>query len=51
MPFLVNKKREAVLALQSRRMIRRLGINTPNPDFSKLAHLARRLSHVKRHPL
>ena len=47
LPYLVTKRREAELGLTSRRLIRPLGINTPNPNLRRLATLKRQLSALK----
>ena len=50
LPYLVNKKREARLGLYSRRLIRTLGINTPNPNFHRFPQIKKQLSALKRKP-
>ena len=49
LPYLVNKKREARLGLSSRRFIRTLGINTPNPHVHRFPEIKQQLSALKRH--
>ena len=47
-PYLVNKHEEARLALLSRRLIGRHGVNKPNPNAEELGWLSRQLSTLKR---
>ena len=47
LPYLVTKRREAELGLASRRLIRQLGINTPNPNLRRLEDISRQMVALK----
>ena len=47
-PYLVTKQTEARIAVESRKLIRQHGINTPNPNFSRLATIKKQLERLKR---
>ncbi len=47
-PYLVNKREEAIVGLESRRLIRQHGINTENPNMDALAAMSRKMSDLKR---
>lgn len=49
-PYLVNKREEAQLALYSRSLIGRHGVNAPNLNVIELEQIKRQLSDLKTRP-